>query len=475
MSSKSQTVSSTSHAAHPLTVGRASLVLIPGGLLALLSTTIVGVTTPDIISELGTGISSAQWITTIYLLTAGLGIAASGWASARYGVKHVWLISMSLYTGGALGSAIAPEIPTLVAARAFQGLGGGALEPLMLTTLARTAGPAKMGRVMGTVAAVMALGPLAGPALGGLAVDGFGWRVTFGSTALLGAIVTAGSALVLRREATQSSRLDLPGLLLVAAATVLTLAGLSRVATPAGPDAAALGLLVGGVTTLAAFVWWAQHRRERAIINLATFGSRGFGPAVLIMALMGAAIYPLFFGLPQFFQGVSGLTPAAAGLLMIPYGLGNLFAMPVTGSLSDALGSRRLIWAGASITIVGFTLLIFTGPDTALPWYALLMLLLGLGLGAIGAPTVSSLYRILAPELIPSGSSTLFIVNQFGGSLGVALLTILIGGTTWGPQIGTTPLWVPVIATVAIALTATRINDSHDEPGRPHAATATTA
>src|SRR5690625_6113682 len=70
-------------------VGRASLVLIPGGLLALLSTTIVGVTTPDIIAELGTGISSAQWITTIYLLTAGLGIAVSGWASARYGVKQI--------------------------------------------------------------------------------------------------------------------------------------------------------------------------------------------------------------------------------------------------------------------------------------------------------------------------------------------------------------------------------------------------
>ncbi|HLR93739.1 MAG TPA: hypothetical protein VK053_04375, partial [Jiangellaceae bacterium] len=64
---------------------------------------------------------------------------------------------------------------------------------------------------------------------------------------------------------------------------------------------------------------------------------------------------------------------------------------------------------------------------------------------------------------------------QFGGSLGVALLTIFIGGTTWEPQVGTTPLWVPVIATVAIALTATRINDSHDEPGRPHAATATIA
>src|SRR5690625_4194940 len=92
MSSINKTVSSTPGAAPPLTVGRASLVLVPGGLLALLSTTIVGVTTPDIISELGTGISSAQWITTIYLLTAGLGIAVSGWAdrkSTRLNSSHV--------------------------------------------------------------------------------------------------------------------------------------------------------------------------------------------------------------------------------------------------------------------------------------------------------------------------------------------------------------------------------------------------
>lgn len=446
--------------ARPFTLGRASVVLVAGGLLALVSTTITGVATPDIMADLETGMAAAQWIATVYLLTAGLGIAMSGWASTRYGVKPVWLVAISLYTGGALVSAIAPEVSTLIGARAVQGLGGGALEPLMLTTLARAAGSARMGRVMGAVAAAMALGPLAGPALGGLAVDAIGWRATFGVTAVLGAVVTAGSAVVLRREPVHPSRLDLPGLLLVAAATALTLVGLSRAATPAGVDAVALVLLAGGGTTLAVFTSWARRRGEEAIIDLATFRSRGFGAAVLIMALMGAAVYPLFFGLPQYYQGVAGLSSAAAGLLMIPYGLGNLIAMPVAGRLSDSLGGRRLIWAGSLITVVGFGLMILTGPDTPMLAFAALALLVGLGLGAIGAPTVSSLYRILAPELIPAGSSTLFIVNQFGGSLGVANLTILIGGTTWTTDIGATPLWVPVIATVAIALAATRINDS---------------
>lgn len=439
---------------------RIALVLVPGGLLALLSTTIVGVAVPDIITDLGTDVSSAQWVTTIYLLAAGIGIALSGWASVRLGVKPIWLIAITLFILGAFASAIAPNMLTLTGARALQGIGGGALEPLMLTALARAAGPAKMGRVMGAAAAVMAIGPLAGPALGGLGVDTIGWRATFGITAALGVAVAVGSLLVLRREPAQPSRLDVPGLLLIAIATVLVLLGLSRAATPTGFDLTALTELVGGAAALAVFAWWGHRRGARSIINLATFRSRGFGPAVFIMAMIGAAIYPLFFGLPQYYQGVVGLSPLTAGLLMIPYGLGNLIAMPVAGKLSDTIGSRRLIWSGTGITLIGFILLLLTTPNTPIIAFAGISLLIGVGLGSIGAPTVASLYRTLAPELIPSGSSTLFIVNQLGGAVGVVILTILIGGMAWTTGIGTTPLLMPVAATLAIALTATRVNDT---------------
>lgn len=440
--------------------GRTALVLVPGGLLALLSTTIVGVAVPDIITDFRSDVSSAQWVTTVYLLTAAMGIALSGWASARFSIRPVWLIAICLFTLGALTSAIAPNMLMLTGARALQGIGGGALEPLMLTALARAAGPARMGRVMGTVAAVMAIGPLAGPALGGLGVDTIGWRATFGCAAVLGAIVAAGSSLVLKRERIRPSRLDLLGLGLVGIATALALLGLSRAATPAGFDMTAITELAGSAVALAVFIWWCRRRGERAIINLATFRSRGFGPAVFIMAMVGAAIYPLFFGLPQFYQSIVGLSPLMAGLLMIPYGLGNLIAMPIAGRLSDTIGGRRLIWAGAGITLVGFILLLLTGPETPIAAFAGLSLLIGVGLGSIGAPTVSSLYRVLQPELIPSGSSTLFMVNQLGGSLGVAILTILIGGATWSTDVGTTPLWVPVAATLAIALAAAGISDA---------------
>ena len=435
-------------------IGRTAAVLVPGGLLALMSTTVVGVAVPDVVADLRTTVALAQWITTAYLLAAGAGIAASGWASTRHGVRRTWLVALAIFALGALGSAVAPGVGTLTAARIVQGLGGGALEPIMLTALARAAGPHRMGRVMGTVAAVMAVGPLAGPAVGGIVVDAFGWRTTFGATALLAVAVAVMSAAALGRDTTRPARLDLPGLLLISAGTALGLLGTARVATPAGFDAVAVGEMTAGIAVLATFVWWARRRGGAAVIDLATFRAPGFASAVVVMAMLGAAIYPLFFGLPQYYRGVAGLDAVTAGLLMVPYGLGNLVAMPITGRLSDRVDARLLVTAGAAATLVAFLLLLRTGPDTPVATFAGLALLVGIGLGAVGSPTVSSLYRVLPPELVASGSSTLFIVNQLGGSLGVAMLTILVGGPSWTPAVGTAPLWVPAAAAAAIIVAA---------------------
>lgn len=442
--------------------GRPSLaataaVLIPGGVLALLSTTVVGVAVPDMVAEFGAGVDAAQWVTTAYLLAAGVAIPVSGWASVRFGVRTTWLVAIGLFTLGALLAVFATDFGVLTLARVIQGAGGGALEPVMLTALARIAGPERIGRVMGSTAAVMSLGPLAGPALGGVVVDTLGWRWTFVVTAATAALVLLGSLLVLRAGDRHNARLDTPGLVLLAVATTLGLYGLSRGASPEGFDVVALATLAIAAATLVGFVFWARHRGERAIVDLATFTSRGFGPAVSIMALMGAAIYPLFFGLPLFYAGIAGLDATTAGLLMIPYGLGTLIAMPIAGRLSDRIDGRLLVWAGAAIALTGFLILLTTGAQTDLWVFAGLSLTIGVGLGSIGSPTVSTLYRVLPTALVPSGSTILFVVNQLGGALGVAILVLLIGRAGWTPAVGTTPFWLPVAAMLGIALITARL------------------
>lgn len=431
--------------------------LVPGGVLALLSTTVVGVAVPDMAAEFRAGVDAAQWVTTVYLVTAGVAIPVSGWASVSFGLRATWLVSITLFTLGALLAVFATDFGFLTLARVVQGAGGGALEPVMLTTLARLAGPARLGRVMGSTAAVMSLGPLAGPALGGVVVDALSWRWTFVFTAAFGVLVLLGSLLVLGPGERVNARVDVPGLLLLAGATTLGLFGLSRCASPAGADAWALAALAAGAVALAGFVLWALRRGDRAIVDLGTFASRGFAPAVSIMALMGASIYPLFFGLPLFYVGVAGLDATTAGVLMIPYGLGTLIAMPVAGRLSDRVDGRVLVWAGAALALVGFLVLLTTGTATSVWVFAALSLTIGMGLGAIGSPTVSTLYRVLPVSLVASGSTILFIVNQLGGAIGVAVLVLLIGGAGWTPAVGTAPFWLPVAAVLGIAVITTRL------------------
>ncbi|QNA93575.1 MULTISPECIES: MFS transporter [unclassified Microbacterium] len=107
----------------PASLGATAAVLVPGGVLAVLSTTVVGVAVPDLVSEFDAGVDAAQWVTTAFLLAAGIAIPVSGWASVRYGIRATWLVAVGLFTVGSLMSAFAGDFGALTAARAVQGLG----------------------------------------------------------------------------------------------------------------------------------------------------------------------------------------------------------------------------------------------------------------------------------------------------------------------------------------------------------------
>ncbi|WP_052663640.1 DHA2 family efflux MFS transporter permease subunit [Psychromicrobium lacuslunae] len=443
-------------------IGPIAATLIPGGILSLLSATIIGIAVPEIAADFPADAEQVHWVATAALLAAGVAIPISGWASGRFGIRRTWLVALSLLTVSSVAVALAPSLPLLIVFRIIQGLGAGALEPVMLTALARAAGPARMGRVMGIAGASMSLGPLVGPLLGGLLVESIGWRWIFAIIATAAIVILVASAFILPRDEPGNAALDLLGLLFLSAASVLLLAGLSRAATASGVDGGVWALLGGGIVALLFFVWWLRRRGEQAIIDPSTFRARGFAPGVLIMLLVGAAIYPLLFGLPQFYREAVGLAPVAAGLLIGPYAIGTLTAMPMTGRLSDRIGARPLVVFGAILTALAATLFVLAGAAAPLWWFALLSLLIGLGTGSVGGPTVGATYRALTAEKIPSGSTVLFVSNQIGGALGIAIfagiITLSSPSGTWTSQLGTLPLVLPVIACLAIALLAIRLD-----------------
>lgn len=443
-------------------------VLVLGAVLALVNTTIVGVALPQIGAEFGAGIDALSWVGTAYVLAIAFAIPLSGWATVRYGLRRTWLTALGIFVLGSAFAAAAPSLELLIAARVVQGVGGGMLEPVMLTAIAQAAGPARMGRAMGIVAGTIGLGPLVGPVLGGAAVDVLDWRWMFGGFVPLGLLALALSARVLPASAPALKALDRLGLLLIGGGSLGVLYGLSQASRPGG--IAVTGWLSGiaGLVLLVAYIRWAAAQGVKAIVSLAPFQVRGFAAAATVMLMLGAAIYPLFYGLPQFFQGVLGYDALGSGVLLVPHGAGALVGMAVGGRLSDGRSTRMLVISGGFAATLGSVAYVVAGADAPVWVYAVASAITGAGVGFVGGPTVSSLYRVLEPSLVPTGSTVLFILNQLGGALGIAVMTILIGVTgdgaaTWGPSAGTLPMLLPAVGAALVVAIAVRL------PGAPAA------
>jgi len=434
-----------------------TLALVGSGLLALLNTTVIGAVLPAMIADLDMAPANAHWVSTGYLLAAGVAIPLGGWASLRFGLRSTWLVAMVIFTIGSAGSGFAGDGASVIAFRIVQGFGGGMLEPLMLTAMAVAAGPQKVGRVMGAVSAVMSLGPLAGPALGGLAVETLGWQAPLIASFASGVLLLVGGWASLGREKGSTISLDVPGLILVSVATTTGLWGLTEFASSEPTYLFAAGAILIAAIALLLFINRARVLGSMAFVDLTLFAVPGFGMAVFIMSMVGLAVYPLFFGLPQFYQSVAGLEPSVSGLLMVPYGLGTLVVMPFAGWLNDRVPARIIVPFGAGIAIVAFSILLWLGTAMAWQGYALLSLGIGLGLGSIGSPTVASLYRALPATATPAGSTILFVCMQLGGALGVAMLVVLMGSSEWPADIGTLPFIAPIVALAVIAIASQRL------------------
>src|SRR6266487_5632859 len=191
-------------------------VFVLGAIMTVLDLTIVNVAVPTIGRELGTSISSIQWVMTGYMLAFASVIPLTGWASERYGAKRVWIGSLPVFMLGSVLAGAAWSTGSLIGFRVLQGLGAGMILPVGQTILAQAAGPQRMGRVMSLVGVPMLLGPVFGPVIGGAIVDQVSWRWIFFVNLPIGVAALVLAWRLLPDAVPQlGARLDLRGLVLL--------------------------------------------------------------------------------------------------------------------------------------------------------------------------------------------------------------------------------------------------------------------
>ena len=403
-------------------------VFVLGAIMTVLDLTIVNVAVPTIGRELGTSISSIQWVMTGYMLSFASVIPLTGWASERFGAKRVWTGSLLLFMLGSVLAGAAWSTAALIAFRVLQGLGAGMIIPVGQTILAQAAGPERMGRVMSLVGVPMLLGPILGNVIGGAIVDQVSWRWIFYINVPVGiAAVAAARRLLPEAKPQLGQRLDLRGLLLLSPGIALFLYGMTEAGNRGGfGGTRTIVPAAVGLALVALFVWHASLRGKAALIDLSLFRRRGFASAAALNFLLIGALFGSLLLLPLYYQLVRHESPLQVGLLLVPQGVGAALAMPVAGWLTDKSGARFVVATGIVLAVLGTLAYTQVGTHTSYVYLALALLVVGLGIGSMIVPSMAAAFKTLTREETPRATSALNAIQRIAGAIGTALLAIVL-------------------------------------------------
>ena len=420
-----------------------------GAVAALLDTTLVAVALTALQADLGASVTAVGWVSTAYILAMTAVIPLVGWSVGRFGARAVWVAALVVFLLGAVLSACAWSVGSLIAFRALQGLGGGMVLPLSQVTLARAAGPERLGRVMGVIGLFGQLAPVTGPVLGGLLVDGWGWRWAFLATVPPVLVALAMTGRWFPREAERSSQpLDVGGLVLLPGGLVALLYALSG----GGVAPAVLGAAM--ITT---FVVRAL-RRSAALVDLRLFADPSFRGGTVMMFVLGVTTWGPMFLLPLYLQQHGGLSSLDAGLALAPQGVGMGLAFLLVGRVADRLPPRPLAAAGMAVGAAATVPFLVTS-DPVLLGAALFAR--GAGFGVASLPIAVAIYRTLPKVAMAHASSASNVVQRIGAAAGTALMAAVVAAAGFEPAL------LVMVALTAVAFASTVV--LRPTPGGPAA------
>ena len=407
-------------------------VVVLGAIMSVLDTTIVNVALDRLSRDLHSPLSTIQWVSTGYLLSLAMVIPLAGWLTQRFGSKRVWMISVAVFAVGSALCGLATSDGSLIFFRVLQGFGGGLIMPVGMSVLAQTAGPRHMGRVMSVIGVPMLLGPVLGPVIGGLIVDNAPWQWIFFVNVPIAAVALILAARLLKPDQGRAEvgRLDWLGVALLSPGLASLVFGLAETETSGGLGAPiASAPIAAGLVLIGLFVLHAL-RTPRPLIDMRMFGSIGFSAAAATTFLLGAALFGAMLLLPLYFQVDRGESALSAGLLMAPQGIGAALVMPLSGRLTDRIGGGRVAVFGIALMSLATIPLVSVAASTSYLWLALVLLVRGIGLGCSMMPTMASAYTVVRSDQVPGATSVLNALQRLGGSIGTALVAVVLADQT---------------------------------------------
>jgi EmrB/QacA subfamily drug resistance transporter len=395
-----------------------------GAALVGLDASIATIALPPIQRELDAPASQLQFVLIAYMVTGAALALPVGALGDRIGRKRLYLGGVLCFVAGSLGSALAPSIETLIAARAVQGIGAAAMSALALAMVTAAVPRERLAAVVGIWAAVSAVAMGVGPVVGGLLVDVVGWRWVFGinAPAALLLLVVAGYELPDQTPATEG-RVDWVGPGLLTAALVLVAVGLGESET-AGFARPGVYLPLASGLLLLGLLAFQQRASDTPMLDWRRLGLRPLPAAIGLSVILGIALTGALYQLAQLLQHVLDYSPGTTGIVLVAMTAAFIVTSPLAGKAANRIGLAPLAMAGLLLAAVAMFLLAQIQAGTGELVVAGELLLLGAGLG-IAMPAVQGAAMAAAgSESSGAASGALNLAAQIAAILGI----VLIGG-----------------------------------------------
>jgi EmrB/QacA subfamily drug resistance transporter len=399
-------------------------------LMVVLDSSIVNVALPDIERGLRFTPTDLSWVINAYTLSFGGLLLLGARAGDLLGRRRIFLAGIALFTVASLAGGFAGSAADLLAARAVQGVGAALAAPSALALLtSRFTDPVERLRALGLYTAVSIGGAALGLLAGGMLTAWVSWRWVFFVNVPIGAVLLPIARVTLDESRRAAGRFDLAGALTSTLGVAGIVYGFVHAAGSGWRDAVTAGSFAAGLALLAAFVL-VELRAPAPITPLSLFAHRSRGSAFLARLLLVAAMFGMFFFLTQFLQGILGYSPLRTGLAFLPLTVALLVASQASArGLAARFGPRLTMTAGISLSTAGLVWLSQLSADSGYGSVLGPILLFGIGNGLAFVPLTSAALADVPVEHAGAASGLVNVMQQVGGSLGLAVLVTVYGAT----------------------------------------------
>jgi len=399
---------------------KAFIIVALGIFMSTLDGSILSIANPVIAESFEVSINSVQWVVTAYMLVITATLILFGRLGDKVGVQLIFTWGFLLFALGSLFCSLANTLFTLILARIFQGLGASMMMATGMGIISNTFPPEEKGKALGLTGTIVGLGNMSGPAIGGIILSHFSWPAVFLINVPIGIIAFLFGLKVMPNQPLNSTvnRFDLPGFFLFGLFTVTLLLSLSG-------SAPHRYMWVISLISFIIFIYW-ENKAPQSLLDIGLFQIKEFTCGNIMALAAYSAQMTVLFLLPFYLNDILLLSSSAAGIIMTLMPIFVAVTAPFAGSLSDKIGSHKILVGAFSIMVVAYLTLSSLTADSSIFQLCAGLVLLGIGMGGFASPNNSNILGSIPREKAGYGGGFGATVRNFAFAIGTALSSSLL-------------------------------------------------